>query len=254
MEKKETTEKNKQPHLIEPEEKKKLWIYLLETALIILVLIVGIREVVGEPRWIPTESMRPTLIEGDRLIIEKFTHRYGDIERGDIIVFYPPNETLEHDLWSEFTRAIGIFSKDKAYIKRVIGVPGDVIEVREGKGVFINDKLLQEPYKAEVSSNGHCGIKAPYCGPMIVPDDHFFVMGDNRNNSTDSRYIGLIPMDRVVGRAFLRFWPAKRIAILEHPKYETSQTKDGTSSKNTEDVEKVDDSIEELNSILNGER
>lgn len=189
--------------------------------LLTLILIVGIRNLLGEPRWIPTESMVPTLIEGDRLFIEKISNYAGKYSRGDIIVFYPPQTELKHDPWDEFTRTIGFLNNDIAYIKRLVGLPGDELEVRDGEGVFINGKLLDEPYINEIANRG-CGVDAMYCGPLIIPEGYYFVMGDNRNNSQDSRFWGFLPVDRVIGKAYFRFWPPGRIGLINHPDYNQS--------------------------------
>jgi len=189
----------------------------VETVFIVLVLVILIRNFLGEPRWIPTASMRPTLIEGDRLIIEKVSGFFSTPKRGDVLVFYPPTEELNQSLWSKFTRLVGYFNSDTAYIKRVIGVPGDKITIKDRVGVFINGKLLKEPYKLEtVQQICRPGL---YCGPMVVPKNDYFMMGDNRGNSQDSRFWGFLPKDRIIGKAYFRFWPVNRIGLIDHPKY-----------------------------------
>ncbi len=190
----------------------------VETVVTVLVLVILIRSFIGEPRWIPSSSMEDTLQIGDNLIIEKVSYRFSKPKRGDIIVFYPPNRSLDPTVWGKFTRMIGFFSKDEAYIKRIIGIPGDEIGVVPGKGVYINDRLLKEPYKKDVFE-GVC-TEVMYCGPLEIPEGSYFVLGDNRNDSTDSRYWGLLPGDRIVGKAVFRFWPVFRIGIINNPGYE----------------------------------
>jgi len=189
----------------------------VETIVTVLVLVILIRTFAGEPRWIPSSSMEPTLQIGDNLIIEKVSYRFGEPNRGDIIVFYPPHHELDASLWGKFARMIGFFGKDEAYIKRIIGLPGDEIEVVPGKGVYINDSLLKEPYKKEVF-NGLC-LPEMHCGPLTVPEDSYYMMGDNRNNSTDSKYWGFLPEERIVGKAVFRFWPVFRVGIIQRPDY-----------------------------------
>jgi signal peptidase I len=227
MNDKKTTEKPKKSRkkLIIPDENKSLLRETIEMVLLTLILIVGIRNLLGEPRWIPTESMVPTLIEGDRLFIEKVSNYLGTISRGDIIVFYPPQTKLKHDPWNEFTRSIGFLNNDIAYIKRLIGMPGDTIEVIEDVGVMVNGKILDEPYVNEIANRG-CGSEAMFCGPLKIPPGYFFVMGDNRNNSQDSRFWGLLPEDRLIGKAYFRFWPPGRVGLMGHPDYKT-QNKTG---------------------------
>lgn len=190
---------------------------IIETVVLVLFLVIVIRNFLGEPRWIPTASMRPTLIEGDRLIVEKVSRNFSKPVRGDIVVFYPPFETLNQSLWSKFTRLIGYFNSDVAYIKRIVGVPGDTIEIKDGIGVYINGKLLKEPYKIESGKVG-C-TDGMFCGPMVVPKGSYFMMGDNRGNSQDSRFWGFLPENRIVGKAFFRFWPINRVGLMDHPEY-----------------------------------
>lgn len=189
----------------------------VETILIVLVLVIFIRNFLGEPRWIPSASMRPTLIEGDRLIIEKVSGFFSKPKRGDILVFYPPFEDLSKSPIAQFTRLIGYFNTDVAYIKRVIGVPGDTIEIKYGGRVYINGKLLSEPYLQGVPDLP-CR-EDMFCGPMKVPAHEYFMMGDNRNNSQDSRFWGFMPEKRIVGKAYFRFWPINRIGLMKHPEY-----------------------------------
>lgn len=211
----------------------------VETVVIVLVLVVLIRAFIGEPRWIPSSSMEPTLQIKDNLIVEKVSRYFTKPHRGDILVFFPPqkDKKLDPSLWGRFTRSIGFFSSDEAYIKRVIGLPGDEIRVVPNVGVYINDKLLKEPYIKEVF-NGECRPDM-YCGPLIIPQHSYYMMGDNRNDSTDSRYWGFLPQktkvadyknigskywesmpeERIVGRACFRFWPITRIGPLQRPKY-----------------------------------
>ncbi|OGI22050.1 MAG: signal peptidase I [Candidatus Melainabacteria bacterium RIFOXYA12_FULL_32_12] len=217
------TEENK--NITESEQEgiskyRKAWNFtreILETVIVVLVLVILIRNFLGEPRWIPTASMKPTLIEGDRLIIEKVSTRFSKPQRGDIIVFYPPFEKLDQSPWSKFTRLVGYFNSDTAYIKRIIGVPGDMINIKDGEGVYINGKPLNESYKREFSRIG-CS-PGMYCESVKVPKGNYFMMGDNRSNSQDSRFWGFLPEDRIIGKAYFRFWPINRVGLIEHPKY-----------------------------------
>jgi signal peptidase I len=160
----------------------------------ILILALGlaffIRTFVAEPRYIPSESMVPTLEVGDRLIVEKLSY-YGHLpHRGDIVVFAPPPQLQEQG-----------YQADQAFIKRVIGVPGDTVAVQNGR-VFVNRELLTEAYIAEQPNYP--------MSPIVVPPDSLFVMGDNRNNSNDSHIWGFLPTANVVGHACFRFWPVER--------------------------------------------
>lgn len=188
-----------------------------ETAIFVIVMVIIIRFFVGEIRWIPSGSMRPTLLEGDRIFVERFSRFYETPKRGDIMVFYPPSTELTRDPWSVFKRLTGFFCKDIAYIKRVVGMPGDKILIKpdsEGKySVFVNGKKLEEKYILDDYDYIPCSEKM-YCGPFTVPKDDYFMLGDNRGNSQDSRFWGFLPKDRFVGKAVFLFWPLTRFHKL----------------------------------------
>jgi len=196
----------------------------IETIVIVAFLVIVIRGFVGEPRWIPSASMRPTLLEKDRVFIEKVSLKYKlrEIQRGDILVFYPPFSNLENDLWSKFTRFVGLFDKNDAYIKRVVALEGDKFEIstdtKTGASViYINDKKLNETYLYE-NKTINC-TENMYCGPAIVPQGHYLMLGDNRANSQDGRFWGFLPKERVIGRAIFIFWPFNRMKIFTTPEY-----------------------------------
>ena len=194
----------------------------VETVVFVVVMVIIIRFFIGEIRWIPSASMHPTLIEGDRIFVERFSRFYRAPERGDIIVFYPPSEDIKTDILSIFSRLTGFFCKDIAYIKRVIGVPGDKLEIKEHVNgdyeVYINDKPLNEPYIMGADDYIPCS-DGMFCGPMTVPEGQYFMMGDNRGNYQDSRFWGFLPKERVIGRAVFLFWPVTRIKYFKHPDY-----------------------------------
>ncbi|MCU0565767.1 MAG: signal peptidase I [Oculatellaceae cyanobacterium Prado106] len=159
----------------------------LQILAIALALAVLIRVFIAEPRYIPSDSMEPTLQIGDRLVIEKVLYHFRPPVAGDIIVFDPPLQLQEYG-----------YSPDRAFIKRIIGTGGDVIQVHAGK-VYRNHQPLVEPYIAEAPD-----YEMP---PVQVPEGAFFVMGDNRNNSNDSHVWGFLPQEDIIGRAIFRFWP-----------------------------------------------
>jgi signal peptidase I len=163
---------------------------LILTVLIAVVVVFGfVKPFVVEAYRIPSESMVPTLMIGDRILANKFVYRVNEPQRGDVVVF----DSVEDD--------------DETLIKRVVGVAGDVIQVRNGS-LLVNDEPQEEPYL-----NDELPSYDSY-GPTTVPQGHVFVMGDNRANSGDSRIFGPVPLDNVKGEAFLRFWPIPQIGPL----------------------------------------
>lgn len=191
-----------------------------------------------EARYIPSESMLPTFKIGDRLLVEKVTSWKKQFKSGDVIIYYPPPiEMAGHDLSCEPFSVMGrltglpIFPNEPAFIKRIIGLPGDTIEIRSNIGVLVNGKLLEENYvleKAEydLKNLGDIGGHNTYrqfiqpfpaldvCEkPIVVPDGELFVLGDNRNNSEDSHVYGFVKQDRVIGKVFMRVWP--KMAVFE---------------------------------------
>ncbi len=188
----------------------------LDTILFVLIAVIVIRFFIGELRWIPSGSMHPTLIEGDRLFVEKLSKPFREPQRGDILVFYPPDEPLRKDFFSIISRLTGIFCKDVAFIKRIVGMPGDKLEIKseeDGYFVYINDIKLNEPYILSKTDWMPCRDDM-YCGPLNVPDDNYFMMGDNRGNSQDSRFWGFLPKNRIIGRAIFVFFPPSRTQNL----------------------------------------
>lgn len=190
---------------------------IVETAIFVIVMVILIRFFIGEIRWIPSGSMKPTLVEGDRIFVERISRFFEAPKRGDVMVFYPPSTELKHTPKAVFERLTGFFCNDIAYIKRVVGLPGDKIVIKEdsqGKYfVYVNGKKLEEEYVMDDYDYIPCTEKM-YCGPMTVPPDNYFMMGDNRGNSQDSRFWGFLPRRRFIGRATFLFWPVTRMKAL----------------------------------------
>lgn len=171
---------------------------LFKTVIMAIILSFGIRTFVAEARYIPSSSMEPTLQINDRLIIEKMTYHFQQPQRGDVVVFNA-TEALERENFHD------------AFIKRIIGLPGDEVMVRNGK-VMVNGEILREAYIKEAPQYDY--------GPVIVPQGEYLVLGDNRNNSYDSHYWGFVPRDKFIGRALVRFWPPQRVGLIdEKPVY-----------------------------------
>ena len=194
----------------------------IETIVFVVVAIIIIRFYIGEIRWIPSGSMKPTLVEGDRIFVERISRFYKTPVRGDVMVFYPPQENLSLNPIAIFSRLTGFFCKDIAYIKRVIGLPGEKIQIVNNpdgsNDVLINDKPLDEPYIMDKYEYPIC-TDDMNCGPLILGDDEYFMMGDNRGHSSDSRYWGVLKQNRFIGRAKLLFWPFTHFKYFEIKNY-----------------------------------
>ncbi len=169
------------------------WLEGLKTIGLSAILAVGIRHFMAEARYIPSDSMVPTLVKNDRLIIDKISYNFNQPQRGDIVVFNP-TDTLKEQQFTD------------AFIKRVIGVPGDRVTVKSGK-VVVNDQPIDESYISEAPKYEFESV--------TVPPNSYFVLGDNRNNSYDSHYWGFVPKDRIIGRAVVRFWPFDRLGSIK---------------------------------------
>lgn len=166
----------------------------LQILAIALGLALLIRIFIAEPRYIPSDSMLPNLEVGDRLVVEKVSYYLHAPHPGDIVVFNPPPQL----------QRLG-FQPHQAFIKRTIALPGQTVEVRDGK-VFVDGQPLQEDYIAEPPNYT--------LEPQTVPEGMVFVMGDNRNNSNDSHIWGFLPQQNIIGRAWIRFWPGDRIGAV----------------------------------------
>jgi len=187
------------------ESRQGLWaegLRLLRDIFLIIVVFILFGVFFVQPVVVEGTSMLPQLHDGERLLVNKLVYykiqsvSWGHIERGDIVVFWFPNDP------------------DKSYVKRVIGLPGETVEVRNGR-VFINGIELNETYlDAEHNQS------LPSWPAKKVDEHHYFVMGDNRDNSSDSRYWGLVPEKYIYGKAFFRYWKPSNVGFLEHGEYD----------------------------------
>ena len=162
-------------------------------AIALLVAIV-LRVFVAEPRFIPSNSMEPTLHIGDRLLVEKVSTHLHSPQVGNIVVFEPPPQLRQYG-----------YTGKQAFIKRVIAIPGETVTVSDHQ-VFVNGIPLQESYILEPPDY--------LMGTVTVPPGNIFVMGDNRNDSNDSHVWGVLPQDNVIGVARFRFWPLARAGAV----------------------------------------
>lgn len=211
-----------QPPTTQTRKKPSMLREIIETALLALIIFVLVRTVVLNFK-VDGRSMLPTFENSEMLLVNRNSYRaldawdfvdwipgvdernttpildFGEPKRGDVVVFTPPAP-----------------GEDKPYIKRVIGVPGDQIEVRD-EGVYVNGTRLEEDYIGGRESV--CPMGWEYCGPITVPDGMVYVMGDNRTNSEDSRYFGPVPETNIIGKAWIVYWPVDAFGPVEHPEY-----------------------------------
>lgn len=168
------------------------WLVVIIGAVVVALLI---KTFVVQAFRIPSDSMVPTLQDGDRVLVNKLSYDAHDVNRGDVVVFHrPPN-------------LVAAEGDPEDLIKRVIGLPGETVSARDGV-VYIDDRRLTEPYLPEGTATFNLDA------PITVPEGHILVMGDNRGNSTDGRSFGPIPIDTVIGRAFVIMWPPGRFGGL----------------------------------------
>ena len=160
---------------------------ILETILLSVLLFLGINALTARVR-VDGHSMVPTFDSGEFIIVSKLSYRIDEPTRGDIVVFHLPRDP------------------DQDYIKRIIGLPGETVEIKDGR-IFVNSYELDEPY-----------INAPaaYSGIWLVEDGSYFVLGDNRNNSSDSHSWGSVPLEFIVGRAVFVYWPIPSVGVIDH--------------------------------------
>ena len=175
---------------------------IVETLVLTLIIFFVIQTFVAQPYQIRQQSMETTLEPDQYVLVDKLTPRFDTYKRGDIVVFNPPVA------WQQ--------ENGTPYIKRVIGVGGDTVEIRDGK-VFIDGTELEEPYVFQED-----GEPQPTEDPLnqerwVVPDGELFLMGDHRGSSADSREFGTVKLDSVIGRAWLRYWPISTFEILPTP-------------------------------------
>ena len=187
----ETAQQKGQVELQSPDQEKVNWKQVIrdifEMLILAVVLYVAINSVSVRVR-VDGFSMRPTLEDGEFVLVNKLSYYLGDVQRGDIIVFHYPR------------------NPDEELIKRVVGLPGESVSV-QGSQVYVNDELLDEPYIAA----------APlYSGEWTVAEGHLFVLGDNRNDSSDSHSWGQLPFDEVIGKAVLIYWPPRMWEVIKH--------------------------------------
>ena len=165
--------------------------------LVVLLLTSLVIRYIGQRTMVEGISMEPTLYDGDNLNLDKVTYRFSDPKRFDIVVF--PFK----------------YKEKTNYIKRIIGLPGETVQIDEYGCIYINGEILPESYGKEIISSDRIGLAYE---PIVLGEDEYFVMGDNRNHSTDSRteVVGNVKRSEIIGRAWLRIWPFSRFGFISH--------------------------------------
>ncbi len=195
---------------------------LFELVLIVAValgLALGIQALIVKPYRIPSPSMEPTLAIGQRVLVNRIGNRFSKPEIGEIAVFHPPAGAEAQDgaqcgnpRQPDNGQACATPTRERAstnFIKRVVGRPGDTIAIVGGH-VVRNGVRQKEPFIRGCAADPICNLRKP----ITVPPDHYFMMGDNRGESDDSRYWGPVPRSWIIGGAFATYWPPKRIGLL----------------------------------------
>jgi signal peptidase I len=187
---------------------------LVTIVAVALGLALGIQAFLVKPFRIPSESMVPTLEVGQRVLVDRVSFRFGDPDRGDIVVFKPPAGAeanacgVQHPSNAPCPRPTE-GRADTNFIKRVVAVPGDRLKVLDG-AVYINGRRQKEPFARLDPECGICNLPRE----ITIPADHYFMMGDNRGESADSREWGPVPKKWIIGNAFMTYWPPRRIGLL----------------------------------------
>jgi signal peptidase I len=192
---------------------------LIELVLIVAValgLALGIQAFLVKPYRIPSESMVPTLVKGQRVLVNRIGERFGPPDVGDIVVFHPPTGAEDGGGTCGATPPQGEVCNEPTpqqatvnFIKRVVAGPGDRIAIQNGH-VILNGKRQSEPFAEPCGGGPDCNFPQA----VTVPAGHYFMMGDNRGSSDDSRFWGPVPEDWIIGQAFATYWPPKRIGLL----------------------------------------
>jgi len=183
---------------------------IVETLVLTLIIFLVIQNFVAQPYKVQQQSMEHTLEPDQYVLVDKLTPRLDDYKRGDIVVFTPPEDWAQDD--------------GTPFIKRVIGVGQDVIEIRDGL-VYVNETVLAEPYIYADQPGDPAQPTTAAQDRWVVPTGELFLMGDHRANSADSRSFGPVPVVNIIGRAWLRYWPVNVFGILPtptHPELESA--------------------------------
>ncbi len=177
---------------------------IIETLVVAAAIFVIVYLFLLQPHQVKGASMQPNFHDGEYILTDKISYRFNKPQRGDVIIFKSPTDP------------------DVDFIKRIIGLPGEKVKISDGKVVVINDQnkdglTLEEPYQINGPTSG--GKEAPQNTEVKIGSDQYFVLGDNRLESFDSRSWGLLPKKNIIGKAWLRYWPLNKLGFVKHPRY-----------------------------------
>jgi signal peptidase I len=177
---------------------------IIETVVIALSIFLIVYLFVMQPHQVNGSSMVPTFENGEYLLTDKISYKTGLPGRGDVVVFHAPDS-------AQCPEGTGC-----DFIKRIIGLPGDTIEVKNGS-LYLNGEKLSEVYLPDdfVTRPGNYTLS----GPVVVPEGNYFVVGDNRDHSSDSRFWGTVSFEKIVGKVFFRYWPPARVGVISKVDY-----------------------------------
>ncbi len=182
-------------------------------------LALGIQALVVKPFQIPTPSMVPTLEPGQKILVNRLVYRFGSPDIGDVVVFHPPaGADNGGQRCGDPTKAVDEpcsqpteEASDDNFVKRVVAGPGDRLRIEDGHPVVNGEPMDDEPYiKPCPVPGGECDLEQE----ITIPPEHYFMMGDNRGSSLDSRFWGPVPEDWIIGQAFFTYWPLDRLGTL----------------------------------------
>lgn len=188
-------------------EEHNIWSYvvdIIETIVVAAAIFVVVYLFLLQPHQVQGPSMRPNFQNGEYILTDKISYRFSKPQRGDVIIFKAPVDP------------------DVDYIKRIIGLPGERVKISDGKVIIFNEAnpngiTLQEPYPINGPTSG--GKEAPQNTEIQIPENNYFVLGDNRIESYDSRSWGPLPKKNIIGKAWLRYWPLSKFGFVKHYKY-----------------------------------
>jgi signal peptidase I len=199
----------------EPLPKRSMWVRgfldIVETVVPALIIVLVVNVFLAQATRVEGQSMEPNIHNNERLVVEKVSYRFRLPERGEIVVLKPPNwrpDTLDKRILSWVCTVLPIecdVDVPDPLIKRVVGLPGETVEIRDGR-VYINGEPLEEPYLAQLTFGN--------VSPRVISPEYVFVLGDNRGASNDSRSFGEVALSSIVGRAWFRYWPFEDMGIV----------------------------------------